>query len=150
MSQNKQIVSLFISNRSGGLMYRKNFKENVEELDKNLIMTIISTLHSLHFMTQQIAINPRNNQYMENIVIENGVICTHQSPTGVNFIVVAEGMTEIPQKEIFMQEIYSLYVDYVIKNPFYLDEQPFQNNSKEFIDRVTNLIREKNISVNRS
>uniref|UniRef100_A0A7S1KR54 Trafficking protein particle complex subunit n=1 Tax=Percolomonas cosmopolitus TaxID=63605 RepID=A0A7S1KR54_9EUKA len=150
MSSQQKISSLFVTNKFGGLIFTKHFytrSSNNQQPNENVYMTLLSTMHSLHLMAQQIAPNPMDYQYMENIVMGDTIICTHQTATGVKFVIVVEGggnSTDVPHRDQLMTDIYELYVEYVVKNPFYVDDHPFQNNCKEFVDRVTKLVEDRN------
>mmetsp|Transcript_8792 Transcript_8792/g.32428 ORF Transcript_8792/g.32428 Transcript_8792/m.32428 type:complete len:102 (+) Transcript_8792:127-432(+) len=49
------IYSLFIVNKSGGLIYQTDFDSSVAKLDTNDKMRLASTFHSLHAISTQLS-----------------------------------------------------------------------------------------------
>lgn len=113
------LFSLYIINKSGGLIYTKDFAE-VAKVDLNDTLRLASIWHSLNAISCQLSPVPGCTG-IDLLEAETFDLHCFQSLTGVKFLLVVEPHTPfIPQ---FLQRIYELYTDYVLKNPFYEVEQ---------------------------
>jgi len=73
---------------------------------------------------------------IEEIVAGGLVLRCLQTRTGVKFVITAEPGT--PDLDLVLKEIYVLYADYALKNPFYELEMPIR--CELFIQGVDALI----------
>lgn len=117
-----QICSLYIINKSGGLIYQKSFSERTT-VDLNDRLRIASIWHSVCAIATQIS------PMMECAgidLLEADTFDLHcfQTTTGTKFCLVVEPRTQnIPT---FLNKLYELYSDFVLKNPFYEVEMPIR------------------------
>jgi len=115
-------LQLFIINRSGGLVYNKNLSPSAPNLSINDTLRLGSTFHGLHAIATQIA--PVISNGIEKIETDTFKLQCYQTLTGVKFIITATpGTTDL---EGLLLNIYELYSDYVLKNPFYEMEMPIR------------------------
>ncbi|CAI5946569.1 unnamed protein product [Closterium sp. NIES-64] len=116
------VFNLFIINKSGGLIYYKDFG-SLNRLDTNDSLRLASTWHGLHAIAMQLSPIP-NGGGIE--MLEAGTFDLHcfQTLTGTKFFIATEvGFTGAPT---LLAIIYDLYTDYVLKNPFYEVEMPIR------------------------
>ena len=137
-------LQLFIINRSGGLVYNKNLSSNAPNLSINDTLRLGSTFHGLHAIATQIA--PVVSSGIEKIETDSFKLQCYQTLTGVKFIITATpGTTDL---EGLLQNIYELYSDYVLKNPFYEMEMPircdlFNRHLDKLIQRMQSVQEKK-------
>jgi hypothetical protein len=122
------VYSLYIINKSGGVIYHQSFHKDAPKLGMNDYLRLGSTFHGLYAITSQIS--PANSpsggtssgiQVMETDTFK---LQSFQTPTGIKFYVIAEPNSQ--GLEQLLKTIYELYADYVLKNPFYELEQPIR------------------------
>lgn len=131
-------LQLFVVNKSGGLIYNQNLSSAAPRLTSNDWLRLGSTFHSLHAIASQVAPVPSSG--IEKLETDTLKLQSFQTLTGVKFVVTAEAGT--PDLGAVLQEIYKLYTDYVLKNPFYELEMPircelFTLHLEELIERHT-------------
>ncbi|CAM9860439.1 unnamed protein product, partial [Ectocarpus fasciculatus] len=115
-------LQFFIVNRSGGLVYNRNLSATAPNLSSNDWLRSGSTFHSLHAIASQVA--PILSQGIERLETDTFKLQCFQSITGVKFVITATpGTTEMGS---LLGEIYEIYADYVLKNPFYEIEMPIR------------------------
>ncbi|KAJ4971895.1 hypothetical protein NE237_004994 [Protea cynaroides] len=116
------IYSLFIINKSGGLIFYKDYG-SAARMDTNDSLRLASLWHSMHAISQQLSptVGCSGIKLLEADTFD---LHCFQSLTGTKFCVVCEpGMQ---QMEGLLNLIYELYTDYVLKNPFYEMEMPIR------------------------
>eukprot|EP01100_Stratorugosa_tubuloviscum_P014626 TRINITY_DN7943_c0_g1_i2.p1 TRINITY_DN7943_c0_g1~~TRINITY_DN7943_c0_g1_i2.p1 ORF type:complete len:139 (+),score=42.01 TRINITY_DN7943_c0_g1_i2:55-471(+) len=120
MSQ--QIVfSLYIINKSGGLIYQSDFSKDAAKHPPNTHLRLGSTFHSMYTIASRIG--PMGNSSGIQILESDSFrLQCLQVPTGTTFFIIASKNHN--GLENLLRIIYELYVDYVLKNPFYELEQP--------------------------
>lgn len=116
------ILSLYIVNKSGGLIYQRDFSQRAK-LDTNDTLRLASMWHSLQAISAQLS--PLHGcEGIELLQAETFDLHNFQTPTGVKFFAVA------PCKSIgvesFLKRLYNLYTDFVLKNPFYELDMPIR------------------------
>ncbi|XP_009587956.1 uncharacterized protein LOC107771101 [Nicotiana tabacum] len=116
------IYSLYIINKSGGLIFYKDYG-SAGRMDTNDSLRLASLWHSMHAISQQLS--PVNGcAGIELLQADNFDLHCFQSLTGTKFFVVCEpGSLHM---ESLLKYIYELYTDYVLKNPFYEMEMPIR------------------------
>ncbi|CAM9725997.1 unnamed protein product [Ectocarpus fasciculatus] len=132
-------LQLFVVNKSGGLVYNQNLSSAAPRLNINDWLRLGSTFHSLHAIAAQVAPVPSSG--IEKLETDTFKLQSFQTLTGVKFVITAEAGT--PDLGGVLQEIYELYTDYVLKNPFYELEMPircelFTLYLEELIERHSN------------
>lgn len=116
------IYSLYIINKSGGLIYHKDFAP-IARVDLNDSLRLASIWHSLNAISVQLSPVP-NCTGIELLEAETFNLHSFQTLTGTKLVLVVEPRAaHIPA---FLQKIYELYTDYVLKNPFYEVEMPIR------------------------
>ncbi|CAN6208673.1 unnamed protein product [Urochloa humidicola] len=116
------IYSLFIINKSGGLIYYKDYG-SAGRMDTNDSLRLASLWHSMHAISQQLSPTPGCTG-IDLLQAHNFDLHCFQSLTGTNFFAVCE--TGAPNMEMLLKVIYELYTDFVLKNPFYEMEMPIR------------------------
>mmetsp|Transcript_15061 Transcript_15061/g.24943 ORF Transcript_15061/g.24943 Transcript_15061/m.24943 type:complete len:142 (+) Transcript_15061:85-510(+) len=126
-------LQLFIINRSGGLVFNKNLSNNAPNLTINDWLRTGSTFHGLHAIASQVA--PILSMGIERLETDTLVLQCLQTLTGVKFVITATpGTTEM---KAVLQNVYEIYTDYVLKNPFYEMEMPIRCDLfNKHLDRV--------------
>ena len=127
-----QICSLYIINKSGGLIYQKSFAGQAV-VDLNDRLRIASIWHSVCAIASQLSpIADCSGIHL----LEADTFDLHcfQASTGTKFCLVVKPKT--PNIPAFLNKLYELYSDYVLKNPFYEVEMPIRC---ELFDQHTEL-----------
>ncbi|KAG6599171.1 Trafficking protein particle complex subunit 4, partial [Cucurbita argyrosperma subsp. sororia] len=116
------IYSLYIINKSGGLIFYKDYG-SAGRMDTNDSLRVASLWHSMHAISQQLS--PISGcSGTELLEADTFDLHCFQSLTGTKFFVVCEPGTL--HMEGLLKYIYELYTDYVLKNPFYEMEMPIR------------------------
>ncbi|CAI8585977.1 unnamed protein product [Vicia faba] len=116
------IYSLYIINKSGGLIYYKDYG-SAGRMDTNDTLRVASLWHSMHAISQQLS--PVSGcSGIELLQADTFDLHCFQSLTGTKFFAVCEPGTQ--QIESLLKFVYELYTDYVLKNPFYEIEMPIR------------------------
>ncbi|KAI9503370.1 hypothetical protein GGI25_001805 [Coemansia spiralis] len=124
------IHSVFIINRSGGLIYSKNYNTHIAQLSSNEALIFAGTFHGIHALATRIAPGGRSTSArdmgIQTIDTKNFRLHCFQTPTGIKFIAVTDllhtKLTDV------LNRIYELYSDYALKNPFYNLEMPVRSD----------------------
>ncbi|KAG8052153.1 hypothetical protein GUJ93_ZPchr0001g29645 [Zizania palustris] len=116
------IYSLFIINKSGGLIYYKDYG-SAGRTDTNDSLRLASLWHSMHAISQQLSPTP-GCAGIDLLQADNFDLHCFQSLTGTKFFAVCE--TGAQNIEVLLKVIYELYTDFVLKNPFYEMEMPIR------------------------
>uniref|UniRef100_A0A0D9WLZ9 Trafficking protein particle complex subunit n=1 Tax=Leersia perrieri TaxID=77586 RepID=A0A0D9WLZ9_9ORYZ len=116
------IYSLFIINKSGGLIYYKDYG-SAGRTDTNDSLRLASLWHSMHAISQQLSPTP-GCEGIDLLQAHNFDLHCFQSLTGTKFFAVCE--TGAQNIEVLLKVIYELYTDFVLKNPFYEMEMPIR------------------------
>ncbi|CDK29035.1 unnamed protein product [Kuraishia capsulata CBS 1993] len=139
-----QIYTLYILNKSGGLVYHNDFQPGLLQLTTNESLVMASTIHSIHAISSKITpANAKTNDLYNNnksglriIETENFQIYVYQTITGVKFIGFAND-TNLAEMEVWFKKVYLCYSDYVMKNPFQQLDMPIKNDNFDRIVRQT-------------
>ncbi|KAJ1864148.1 hypothetical protein LPJ73_000343 [Coemansia sp. RSA 2703] len=136
------IHSIFIINRSGGLIYHKNYSSKIAQLSSNEALTLAGTFHGIHVLASRISPATRGGDAVKDSGIQtidtkNFRIHCYQTPTGIKFI-AATDLLETKLTDI-LTKVYVLYSDYALKNPFYNLEMPIR--SEMFDTRLLQLVQ---------
>ncbi|KHN48408.1 trafficking protein particle complex subunit 4-like [Glycine soja] len=116
------IYSLYIINKSGGLIYYKDYG-SAGRMDTNDSLRVASLWHSMHAISQQLS--PVSGCLgIELLQADTFDLHCFQSLTGTKFFVVSEPGAQ--HMESLLKFVYELYTNYVLKNPFYEMEMPIR------------------------
>lgn len=136
--------SLYIVNKSGGLMYHRDLSPTAKFADNNEYLQAASTFHSLILFSKQLAPVPSGG--ITSVDAPTFSLYCYTSPTGVEFFVTAKparagaagaaaagssggggGTGDLAAaSQAFLRRVYEFYADYVLKNPFYEIDQPIR------------------------
>jgi trafficking protein particle complex subunit 4 len=129
-------LHLMIINKSGGLIHHRALSEKAPKISTNDWLRIGSTFHSLHAIAAAAAtpLNcPQNTNAMgaddgiEEIVAKGMILRCLQTRTGIKFVLTAESDSDnIVNLDAVLREIYILYTDCALKDPFYELEMPIR------------------------
>lgn len=116
------VFNLFVINKSGGLIFYKDYG-STGRLDTNDSLRLASLWHSMHAISMQLSptIGCTGIEMLEADTFD---LHCFQSLTGTKFFVVCEVGT--PGMDTLLRNVYELYSDYVLKNPFYEVEMPIR------------------------
>ncbi|KAI9308378.1 Sybindin-like protein [Cunninghamella echinulata] len=133
------IYSLYIVNKAGGLVYQKDFTENLAKLSSNDYLVLAGTFHGVHAITSKIS-PIYNSSGIEMLEADNFKLYCFQTLTGTKFLLITA-----PQQnnvDPYMKAIYDIYSDFVMKNPFHTPEMPIR--SEQFDQSLLKLIKSIN------
>nr|CCA19185.1 conserved hypothetical protein [Albugo laibachii Nc14] len=131
--------ALYIINKSGGLIYQQDLSPAAPKLSSNDHLRLGSTFHSMHAIAALAA--PVASGGINSLETDTFRLQCFQTLTGIKFFITAQlGTLDIDNA---LKTIYELYVDYVLKNPFYELEMPirctlFNAGLKLFVDKFNN------------
>ncbi|KAF4320677.1 hypothetical protein BBO99_00001278 [Phytophthora kernoviae] len=114
--------SLYIINKAGGLIYQQDLSAAAPKLSSNDHLRLGSTFHSMHAIAALAA--PVGSGGIDSLETGTFRLQCLQTPTGIKFFITAALGT--PDLDVALQTVYELYVDYVLKNPFYELEMPIR------------------------
>merc|ERR1712060_892852 len=129
------LLSLYINNKAGGLIFHRDFSSAAAKLDVNDHLRLASTFHGLALIMQQLSPLGGNSSGMELLEADGFVLQSMDTLTGLKFFVSAE--PDSKNLEHVLKEVYCLYSDYVLKNPFYELDMPIQ--CERFDQKLTKL-----------
>ncbi|MEW5319379.1 MAG: hypothetical protein WDW38_010536 [Sanguina aurantia] len=134
-SRESPIFSMYVVNKSGGLIYNKDFTE-VARVDLNDTLRLASIWHSLNAIASQLA--PASGcAGIELLEADTFHLHCFQSLTGTKLLLLVEPNS--PYIPAVLQRIYELYTDFVLKNPFYETEQVIR--CELFDEALENVVR---------
>ena len=123
--------SLWIINKAGGLVFQcERFayphRENGEpELSSNDFLILAGTLHGIHAIATRINPTPcKENTGIEVIEADDLAVHIKTTETGTKFVLLTH--PALPNPQAILKRAYELYVDHVMKNPFYIAEMPIR------------------------
>ena len=125
-------LHLFIVNKSGGLIHHRALSPKAPKIGTNEWLRIGSTFHSLHAIAAEASpLKFAQNKNLagaddgiEEIQAMGMVLRCLQTRTGVKFVITAEpGSVDL---DSVLREIYILYADCALKDPFYELEMPIR------------------------
>ncbi|KAK8797822.1 hypothetical protein WA171_005353 [Blastocystis sp. BT1] len=117
------IYSIYIINKSGGLIFSRAEYLPGASLSSNDKLRLASTFHGLTAIATQIA-PTKNSQGISYVLADTIALHSYRTPTGIKFLIVSK--PSILSLDTILDEIYTLFADYVMKNPFYELEMPIR------------------------
>ncbi|RKO98621.1 hypothetical protein CXG81DRAFT_30416 [Caulochytrium protostelioides] len=151
------LYSLYIINKAGGLVYQKDFTNDLKRLGSNEYLVLAGTFHGIHAITARLtpaASTARGSAAsaaaggpgaagartaLSGIqVLETSHFKLFCFPlaTGTKMLLIAN--PQVPNVDIAFRLIYDVYADYVMKNPFYTPEMPIR--AERFDQQVAALV----------
>ena len=158
---NVPVFSVWIVNKSGGLIFYKNYANDEHAtttttttttrppttdidvdfstgLDINDTLRLASVWHSLHAISRTRSVAPvRKSSGIELLETSTFNLHCFETKTGIKFMVVG-GKNAIGVERL-LRRVYDVYADFAMKNPFYELEQPIQ--AELFEERVMIAVR---------
>ena len=134
-----RIVSTWIVNKSGGLIYHRRFDENAARLDTNALLRLASVWHSLHSISRKVA--PVSGcAGIESLECDTFDLYCYQTETGTKiFVTTSKGNVDATGT---LRRVHSAFCDYALKNPFYELEMPVR--CELFDVELANVVRAVN------
>ncbi|KAJ1923375.1 hypothetical protein IWQ60_003846 [Tieghemiomyces parasiticus] len=117
------ILSLYIINKAGGLVYQRDFNESLNRLSSNDYLILAGTFHSIHAITTRIS-PVGNSEGIELLEADGFKLHCFQTVTGIKFLLITDPAH--PNTDAALRRIYRLYSDFVMKNPFYTPDMPIR------------------------
>lgn len=139
------VLSVLVINKAGGLVFHRSFDSAVK-LENNEALRQASTFHALFCVAQELCPVSRDDDLqasgIQTIVDEEFVLKCFHTPTGVKFVLTATPDILEEQMKKMLQQIYALYVDLVLKNPFHVLDNVIQ--AEKFIIKIEQLVENFN------
>lgn len=135
------VYSVMILNSSGGLIFSWHYHKDAPQLDSNEVIIIGSTLHSLHAISVAISPTPKSSGFTE-LECTTWKVSLLQTITGLKFMLFTD--LAFNKSQEVLKEIYSVYADYVLKNPFYTLDMPIANSCQKFVTEVQKVVDRQN------
>ena len=133
------LLTLYVNNKAGGLIYHKDFASHAAKLDVNDHLRLASTFSGLALILKQLS-PVKGAVPMTELEADGFVLQSFDTLTGLKFFVTAD--PDSRHLDAVLREVYSLYSDFVLKNPFYESDMPIQ--CEKFDERVQRLAAEYN------
>lgn len=131
-SSSSPVFSVWIVNKSGGLIFYKNYSDK-NTLDINDTLRLASVWHSLHAISRSNSVSPvKKSSGIELLETSTFDLHCFETKTGIKFMVCS--MKKAIGVERLLRRVYDVYADFAMKNPFYELEQPIQ--AELFEERV--------------
>eukprot|EP00792_Barthelona_sp_PAP020_P005123 TRINITY_DN2508_c0_g1_i3.p1 TRINITY_DN2508_c0_g1~~TRINITY_DN2508_c0_g1_i3.p1 ORF type:complete len:135 (+),score=25.39 TRINITY_DN2508_c0_g1_i3:46-450(+) len=131
----KPIYSIFISNRSGTLTFLNNYKESTKKISYDQGLDLTSMLHALQLLLVQLSPIPIDSGMKELTFGQYKMVCL-TTPTKLTICAITDVITQ--GIEDLLDEIYFLYCNYALKNPFQRQDMPIK--SELFEQKLKDLI----------
>lgn len=144
----KMFLHLFIVNKSGGLIHHRSLSPKAPKIGTNEWLRIGSTFHSLHAIATEACGDKTagSDDGIELIQAQGMTLQCLQTRTGIKFVITAEpNTTAATDLGKILKEIYVLYTDCCLKDPFYELDMPIRN--EVFTEGVESLIQKAERSI---
>ena len=135
------ILTLYINNKAGGLIYHKDFAPHAAKLDVNDHLRLASTFNGLALIMKQLS-PVRGSSQMTELEADGFLLQSFDTRTGLKFFITAD--PDSRHLDTVLKEVYVYYSDYVLKNPFYELDMPIQ--CERFDEKVIKLASDYNRS----
>ncbi|EGG15394.1 trafficking protein particle complex subunit 4 [Cavenderia fasciculata] len=130
------IYSLYILNKAGTLIFQNDYVGSVEKLSHNAYISLGSMFHGLHAIASNLS-PTGSSSGIETIETEAFKLQCFQTHTGMKFYTISD--PNHPNLDEILHNIYELYTDYVLKNPFYELEMSIRCDL--FDDKLNRLLK---------
>lgn len=130
------IHTILVLNRSGGLVYYKDFVPH-PTLKQNGWLRVSGIFHGMSEVVKQLSPFPKKNDGIVSIEDDTFRMNCYQTLTGLKFIVTASPTAK--NLDRVLKDVYQLYCDFVMKDPFHKMEQPIK--SDKFVTALDNLVQ---------
>ena len=119
----------------------QDFAPHAAKLDVNDHLRLASTFNGLALIMKQLS-PVKGSSQMLDLECDGFVLQSFDTLTGLKFFVTAD--PDSRHLDAVLREVYVLYTDYVLKNPFYENDMPIQ--VEKFDERVQKLAADYNHS----
>ncbi|RKF54587.1 Trafficking protein particle complex subunit 4, partial [Golovinomyces cichoracearum] len=136
-TQCRVVYALLIINKAGGLIYQRDFANGLNKLSINDYLVLAGTFHGVHAITTRLnpvhpppshslasTERPEAPSGLEVLESEHFRMQCFNTLTGTKFLLFSDPLQ--PNVDNIINKIYELYVDYVMKNPFYQLDMPIR------------------------
>ncbi|TQS35621.1 hypothetical protein Golomagni_03959 [Golovinomyces magnicellulatus] len=135
-TQCRVVYALLIINKAGGLIYQRDFANGLNKLSINDYLVLAGTFHGVHAITTRLnpvhspphslasTERPEAPSGLEVLESEHFRMQCFNTLTGTKFLLFTDPLQ--PNVDNIISKIYELYVDYVMKNPFYQLDMPIR------------------------
>jgi hypothetical protein len=129
----KDLFNFFLT-MSSNFCLQEFIKLNTElRLTSNDYLRIAGVFHGMYAIASRLTpLVDKTSSGIVEIDSPSFVLKCYQSVTGTKFFVMAEPGTNADLNQ-YLLEVYQLYTDFTLKNPFYELEQPIHNNCDKFV-----------------
>lgn len=137
------IYSFWIVGRNGGLLYSKDIQPPAAPIDFNDKLRLASSWFGMCGISAQLAPDPSNAGVLGGVhLLEADTFDLHsfQSLTGVTFMLITSPGYR-GAGGLLQRDVYRLYCDYVLKNPFHEAEQVIKSDL--FDRRIADVLASK-------
>ena len=120
---------MFIVNKAGSMVFQKDFAERAGALTTNDLMSLASTLFSIQEIARNLSPvrDPTGAGFgIERLEADTFVLQAFRPATGTLFVVTAAPGTQ--NLKTLLAEVYQLFADFVLKNPFHQLDMPIRSN----------------------
>ena len=132
------LYALYIVNSSGTLIYQRNLDPTVNKLDDNDYIRVGSTFHTLCAMADQVS-PVRGSSGIDTLYSDAFALKCLRTMTGFTFFLIADRRAPDSDLTEVLNAVYTMYSDYVGKNPFSSDGQRVK--VEKFEEKITVLTR---------
>ncbi|PRP79266.1 hypothetical protein PROFUN_14249 [Planoprotostelium fungivorum] len=119
------IYSVYIINKAGGVIYHQKGEKSGKSND---YLRYGSIFHGLYTISSQLSPVPSpsggNSSGIQLLQTDTFRLFAYQIPTGVKIYAITEPTAN--GIDAILKQVYVLYTDFVLKNPFYIIEQPIR------------------------
>ena len=131
------VYGFMVLNSSGSVIFYQSYHQNAPNVDSNEVIIIGSTLHSLHAISVEVSPTPKSSGFTEIECTTWKLNCL-QTITGLKFIVFTD--LQHQRSAELLKQMYQLYTEYVLRNPFYTLDMPIANSCQKFVVEVQALV----------
>lgn len=117
----------------------QDFAAHAARLDTNDHLRLASTFSGLALIMKQLSPSRGSSQMLE-LEADGFVLHSFDTPTGLKFFITAD--PDSPRLDEVLRQVYILYADFVLKNPFYESDMPIQ--CERFEEKVQRLASKYN------
>jgi len=100
------------------------------DLSSNDYLRMAGIFHGVYAIASKLSPMSEKSSGILELESETIKLRCFQTVTGTKFLVIADPKQQ--NLDLFLSEVYELYADFVLKNPFYELEQPVHNNCDKF------------------
>jgi hypothetical protein len=135
------IYSIYIINRSGGVIFKQDSEHGRAQDDANDGIRMGSLFYAFNSMAQDFSPVLQTGQLIAMESDNFSLKCLY-TDSGTTFF--ALGDPNESNLDLFLQQVYELYCSFALKNPYWEYDQPVHNACEKFVLSVERLINNHN------